>query len=292
MGQTQYFKSYIRWNIAGTYYYIPAIPGAVLNCPVNYIVPPVIGSIVPVNYCIGLRVPVLDVGLVHLDGYHAYGTISPLSNLFLSYLFNRVTIYLDSPYFGSDPTTQGIEFWDGNSGFTLTGAKSEAMAIMVAKGTDLVMQSRFVGNGIAPITSPTSTYNWSNNQPLRFQALTFSSPLTNIPWSLEFSYQNNHRPVRQIIGGTPFPYAMVAKEPSAHINLITQTADGATVPSSGPVSFTISGASASATITGINCLDNTVDNREVRIPRVMRQHQLIVLGNSGYISPCTYSSSF
>lgn len=290
MSQVQFFKSYLRWKLGGTYYYVPCLPNAILSCPGAFIVPPVIGAVAKVNYCYGLRIPVVDVNLVQLDGMYPAGSIGPLTHAFISYAFDRGPLFDTIPF--GDGLTTGIDYWDGNSGFTLVGAKFESIRIGTAKGADLNIACRFVGTGITVIESPVSVPVWSNNSPLRFQSLNYGSPLTGLVWATDFSYSNQHRPVRQIISGTPFPYAMVAGAPIATINLITQTADGGIVPTGGPLGFTVSGNSSSMSITATNVINNTVDNRRIQIPRTMREHSLMLLGNQGDISPIFYTSSF
>lgn len=317
---TQFFKSSIQWN-NGTYQLaIPALPNAVINCPRNFAIPPLIGNDAQVNYVEGFRQPMVDVALVQLDqaaSLVANGYINPLGSAFLNYLRTRsADAAYDTTAFG-DGSTTGLDFWDGRSGFTLLGAKFEQFTVGTSKGDDLRLMARFTGASIIPITVVPTYPAWSNASVLRFQSAAFGSTLANLPWSFEWTYSNNHNP-NMALNGTSFPLEMNAGLPTSSFSIMTQAVDSdgfsfgptnpgtvipdgalSEIPAATPQTITISNAfnqGGSATksfvLTLANIINDTRDNRSIRVPRNMRLHNYIVTATAGNLQPWSYTSTF
>ena len=173
--------------------------------------------------------------------------------------------------------------------------------------------ARFTAANIIPITSVPTYPAWSNASVLRFQAATFAGTLANIPWSYEFTYANNCNP-NMALNGTSFPEEMNAGLPTSSFSIMTQSidSDGYSTGSVTPVTAVIPDNTSQVfyidngfqhggsqtrrlTVTLNNVINDTRDNRSVRVPRNMRLHNYIVTavgGSSSYEQPFSYTSTF
>jgi hypothetical protein len=286
--QTPYFQAVAKIGSL----IIPCAPGANLMCPKNLQLPPIIGNAYQWNVGEGLQSPTVDLDLIVRDvADEALG--STLMTLF----FGRTNPATDVA-FDTDSTT--VTFWDGRTGFTMTGAKFEAFTLSCSMGQDIRLTARFVGTGITAIDSPMSLIDWSNANVLRFPHLTIadqtgatgtagtptsSGYLAGRAWSVNLSCANNHTP-NLGLNGTVFPTDMNAGSPTAGASVTLQAADGP--PLEGvPIVVTVGGSNITRHFSINNPLHNTDQNRQIGAPRVMRTYQLICRGLAGRDSTYT-----
>ena len=282
--QTPFFNAAV---IIGNGMPIPAQPGARLSNPLNYAAPPIIGNTYQWNYGPGVRQPSVDINLICRDIADTDNSGTGLGEAFGSSLlysfFSRTTDgAFDTYAVGTESAPTGtVTYWDGVSGFTLTGAKAESFTLSCSKGDDLIMSCRFVFTGATTLGAAPTLPTWSSAPLLKFNSLSFASALANLPWSFSLSYANNHTP-NMALNGSVYPVAWNAGIPTAGFNMKVQAVD--TVPVNGtPIEITITGAASgkSRNFTINNPLNNTPDDRNITAPRVFRDHTYLCLGIAG-----------
>lgn len=281
--QTVWYKSQIKIGATA----IPCYPNARLTCPMNWAIPAIIGNYWQYSYGVGLRQPAVDVTFAVRDK-----TGEALSSTLLGMFFTRSAD-------GAHDTTAvsgGIQFWNGRSGFTLGGAKAESFTMGCSKGDEIRFSARFVGTSITPLGAAPGVTAWDSSRILRFKAVNFGGSLANIVWSFNLSFSNNHTPDLSL-NGSEFPADQNAGMQTAGFVISAQESDSATIEaldSSGPFSQTIviTGTGGNLTLTLNGLLNQTPNERDVRVPRIMRDYSFACLGGSGQTTPpITFAST-
>ena len=294
---TQFYKAYLAYGNT----VIPTLPGARLTAPMNWDVPPIIGNYWQLNYGDGLIMPVVDVQLAVLDSatptiFAATSAITADPTGFFDLFTNRSTDAAHDTSHTSNLYTDGVVFWDGVSGFKLTGAKADSFMIGCSKGDSIRMSCRFVGNGITPLDSgemATTLSGWSgylSGKTLRFNSVILdggSGLLSNNVWRFDLSFSNNHTP-NLSLDGTQYPTAMNAGMQTVGFNLMNQAGDITAISGSHTIQIGTTAGSvnyAQAVFTLNNLLDNTPMERQIEQPRVMRRHTFTCLGGDAQSTP-------
>ena len=294
---TQFYKSLLVYGtVGGTGVVIPTLPGARLTVPQNWDVPPIIGNYWQLNYGDGLLMPTVDVQLVVRNA-----TAEALSTRFFSLFTTRSN---DAAHDTSD-ITGGISFWDGYTGFTLTGARADSFMIGCSKGDSIRMSCRFVGNGLSGVSSIPTPGLWTGfaaGKTYRFNKVLMdpagpsygAGSLSNTVWRFDLSYSNNHTP-NLSLDGTQYPTAMNAGMQTVGFNLMNQAGDAVSGVSGFhriQIGDTTSPDVVSATFDLANVLDNTPNDRQIEQPRVMRRHTFTCLSTDAQATtPLTITCS-
>lgn len=265
---------------------VPVLPNASFSCPQNWALPPTVGNMWQYDYGQGLRQPVIDISLVVRDNYSvATGSTEALAASFFANFLTRTpdnsydSIYIGAgggppPPIGAAPggsygtldVTDGITFWDGASGFQMTGAKAASFTISTSKGDDLRFTCRFMGTGIHPIaqtgvgtnlfkvtdgsltgsTTANTAISAAYNQPtnafnvLRFKSLLLGSYANSTftpfggtdglrsggAYNISLTYNNNLTPDLGL-NGTEFPSGLNAGQQTVSLNYTLQANDTA-----------------------------------------------------------------
>ncbi len=281
MAQVQFYKS--AFFIGDTA--MPAYPGARISCPKNWEIPPIIGNYWQLNYGDGLRMPTVEVQLPIRDKAG-----EALSSTIFGYAHTRGANVAHDVSAITGSTYNGVAFWDGFSGWVLTGAKLDSYTIGCSKGSDIRFNLRFCGNGITAIGSTPTYAGWDTSKLLRFNAVTFGSPIVGKPWNFDLSFSNNCNP-NLSLDGTQFPEEMNAGMQTAGLQMLFQAQDTAPADATA-VAITITGTSRTCVFTANNPLYNDPDSRAITPPRNMRQHSATLLGaNAQSTAPLTVVST-
>jgi hypothetical protein len=270
MAQVQFYKSAIF--IGDTP--IPCYPNCSFTVPKNFAIPPIIGNYWQLNYGDGLRMPTVELSLAVRNK-----ASEVLSSTMMNYFLTRTAdaAHDISPITGA--TYNGLAFWDGNSGWVLTGAKADSFTIGSSKGDDIRFNTRFCGSGITAIGSPPTYPGWDTSNLLRFNAVTFSGAMANKVWSFDLSFSNNCSP-NLPLDGTQYPSEWNAGMMTAGLRLVLQGSDAAPADAAA-FNIVITGAGSptkTATFTINNPLNQNPDDKRVTVPRIMREYMLTLLG--------------
>ena len=289
--QTQFYTSAIK--IGSTIW--PVYPGATLTCPKNWAVNPIVGNYWAWNVGDGLQMPVLEVRMVVLDTATSVLSATNLNN----WLARSADVAHDTTDLGN------ITLFDGRSTVTMSNCKMDGFTISTSKGEEINATFRFVGCGLTTTyhqETQLSNYRptWSQSNVLRFSAVRFLSPSNDAPWGFGMNFSHGHTPNLNL-NGTDFPSAQNAGMMAAGITMTVQAAsDNAAggppiTDSTGVIQFRIGGtftrngssytSQFSTTFTLNQCLNNTPNDRQINIPRNMRQYNYIALGNDAYTTP-------
>ena len=290
---TQFYRAVVL--VGGIQY--PIIPTAGFSCPKNFIIPPIIGNLWQFNYTEGFQQPSVDLIFIPRDKGASGAFSEVFSSTFLNY-FLRGTADDTSTISG------GLVFWNGQDGWTLSGAKADTFSLSVAQGQLIGFTARFLFNGITYLSTAPSFTAWDNSAPLigKNAAVSFGSAAqTGSVWNLGLTYSNNHTPDMSL-NGTNFPTDNNAGMQTAALNFTVQAAQGiqggtTAVPDNNPVpsslttvSCIITGVNGTRTFTVNNPIDQIGNNREVPLGRVMRPHSYVALGGTATTtSPLTIS---
>lgn len=273
--QTQFYKSWIVFGGLN----IPIYPGAQLNIPRNYAIPPIVGNYWQFNYGDGFVNPTIDVQIAIRDV-----ATEALSLNFLNLFMTRSADVAHD----TSALTGGIVFYNGRRAIQLLGAKADSFSIGSSKGDDIRFSARFCGTGIAATTAPL-TPAWSNANILRFNKGTFAGALAGILWRYDLSFGNNHNPDMSL-DGTTGPANQNAGMMTVGFNVMAQAVDDTAVSAVTSAALTIAGANVSRTFTLPNLLCETPDNTGITAPRNMVQRSYHCLGGDGQTTaPLTLS---
>ena len=311
MPQIQSYNSSILWlPPGGGVIPLPCFYGITLSLPKNYSMPRPLGNVAIVNYCQGIRQPVIEFPLAVLDVNNgvlsATGQYSNPS--FLDYFFTRGSTVSqlnvnDTPVMGS------LVLWDGFNETILTSVKAESINILTSKGDDLQYVVRFVaGNSytLSPGNQGYVNYSdlalWERYPLLRFQSMTISDSygvFNNNAWKIAFALSNNHVP-NYNLNGTGFAYEQRAGTPTATLQIITQANNGFIdanlAPSDPPnITVTINGAAGECNFVFNNPICISRDSHSISLGRVFKSFSYACLGNyanNTYSAPCTVYSTF
>lgn len=296
--QTQWYRSAIVFGYLGV---LPTYPGAMLECPENFAIPPLMGNYWAVNYGPGLKQPFLTCQFAIRDTSAddiLAGTVGGNYNSpagLLDYLFSRSN---DCAH--NTPSLGTMEFWDCRSRVVMENAKADAFQLSGSKGSDMLLSVRFCGTSCdMDTTTPTGLTGftgWHDANILRFPSVNFTDEFEDIVWSFNMSYTNSHNPDLSL-EGSEFPSSCDAGQKVASMALVVQAADGLSNSQNGPVAnggdinLQISGTGRSLTLTMPNVLNTTPRNRSIAIPRTMRAYQYYCLGGDGTTIPPLYLSA-
>lgn len=289
---TPFYNSFLQ--IGSAFY--PVYPNSVqLMCPLNYVLPPILGNFWQWNYYEGLRQPMCECQLAIRDK-----STEVFSTTFLNYFMARTTDVSNDTV----AISGGVYLWNGRRGFKMvTGVKGDSFSLGASAGGALQFTARFIGTDFLPFSggeaaaAPTLFTGWDKTNLLSWANLTFpSGALASDVWNFNTSYSNNHSP-NLGMNGTTFVSAQNAGSPSAGMSLLVQAAttpdllptaaNGTFPPPATPTSLaaTVTGANVTRVFTLSNPIVNNPNDLAIGAPRVMQPYQFVCPGGDGNSIP-------
>ena len=265
----QFYRGVIKINNVN----IPFLPGVSLPLPDNYDIPPVIGNDYQLCYGDGVIMPMFS-GNVHLRDTAG----EALSSTFLSPFLSRTS----DAFHDTTALTNGIQLWDGLSGYDIAGVKPDGFTLSGSFGAPLAMSVRYVGttateNVGAP---PTNSTGFTPCSILRFNKVTFGGNLASAVESFQLSLSNNHVPNGGLSGGRG-PVAMNAAQQTVALTLTMNAQSAADVdtflPDGTAIVITITGSSKTRVFTINNPLVLNRKSRGIAAPHTKRTYEIACL---------------
>jgi hypothetical protein len=199
MSIVQFYKSQLK--VGSNLFPVPP-GGGTLNWPKNHSIPMIAGNYWQINYIEGYQVPSIDATFALLDANVDKCPITP--TLLNSHFITRSNDYSHD----TSAIVNGIEFFDGYSGYAFTGAKANSFSLSGSKGDDVRFNASYLLFGDEPTVStsvPDGTYPPFLGSPIRFQALSFKKNGSFMDGVLSFniSFSNNLTDDRSMVGEGP-----------------------------------------------------------------------------------------
>ena len=306
----QSYRASVIWATpGGDIVPLPALPGFRLSVPSNWVAPTPIGNSYQVHYNRGLRSVVLDVSLVIRDAVdEVLSFTGDFQNpAFLDYFLTRGSTSVYGVPLNDTPAMGTFYIFDGLNYTVMNGVKADSFSISTSKGDMIRFNARFVGSnattlypGSAGYVDLSSVVLRDNTPILMFQAVEVSdSDMTynNSVWQVNLT-AGNSTVGDYMLAGSGFAHDNHAGTPTVALSLLVQSdspfidnASNQTNPT--PIYISITGNNGQCIFTVPNAINQTRDNIELQVPRVLRTHAYVFLGstNSGIATSPLYSQS-